>query len=178
MTARGFVSLLGLALCTAGCDRILPQRPDHELPPIDEVRALYHEHGVPAEIEYNGNVVELRVVQPYQQLVRGGSLWARVGPYIYLFSPATRAMFERWDGIAAARVITRTADDEEVARATLRRNRFSIPEWQRTQNLLGVALRDGTDRPVELQRLVDWGERYTEHRYNQRYAPGWGAGER
>jgi hypothetical protein len=173
------LALLAAGLGAAsGCDRILPQRADTTLPPIEEVRDVFRAHGVPGEVEYNGNVVEVRVVQPFEQLRRGGSLWARLGPHIYLFSPATREVFDRWAGVAAARVITATSDGEEIGRALLRRDALTIPEWQRSHHLLGIALRDGTERPVEIQRFVDWGERYTEYRYNQRYAPGWGTGER
>jgi hypothetical protein len=167
-----------VALTSAACDRILPQRLDTELPPIEDVRAIYAEHGVPGTIEYNGNVVEITVTQPFEQLRRGGSLWARVGPYIYLFSPATRALFENHDGVAAARVITRLPDGEEVGRALLARDRLHAITWQRTLNLLGTALRDGTERPIAIQNLVEWGERNTEHSYNPRYAPGWGDGAR
>jgi hypothetical protein len=168
----------GVMLVSGGCDRILPQRPDTELPPVEDVRAIYAEQGVPGTIEYNGNVVEITVTQPVEQLRRGGSLWARVGPFIYLFSPATRELFESYDGIAAARVITRLPDGEEVARATLARDRLHAITWQRTLNLLGTALRDGTERPIAIQNLVEWGERHTEHSYNPRYAPGWGDGAR
>lgn len=170
--------LMALLSVVAACDRILPHRPDTELPPIEDVRAVYESHGVPGEIEYNGNVVEVAVAQPFEQLRRGGSLWARVGPYIYLFSPATRETFDSWEGIAAARVITRTPDGVEVARALLARDRLHAITWQRTLNLLGTALRDGTERPVAMQNLVDWGERHTEHSYNPQYAPGWGNGAR
>jgi hypothetical protein len=161
------------AVAAAGCDRILPERLDFELPPIEDVATVYRTHGVDADISYNGNVVELRVVQPLRQLERGGSLWARAGAFIYLFSPATRDVFDEWDGIAAVRAITRTEDDVEIARAMLARDRFGARAWQRTHHLLGIALRDGSERPIEMQRLAEWGERHTEFRYNERFAPGW-----
>jgi hypothetical protein len=158
-----------------GCDRILPQREDTTLPPIEAVRATYAEHGVTGTISYSGNVVEIRVTQPRPQLERGGSLWARVGPYVYLFSPATRDVFAQHAGIAAVRVITATGDGTEVGRALLARDTFSPPAWQRTLNLLGLALRDGTERPTQLEALVDWGERYTTHQYNRDFVPRSGA---
>jgi len=160
----------------AACDRILPQRVDHDLPPIEEIEAVYQRHGLVGEVEYNGNVVELRTVQPSDQLRRGGSLWARVGPYIALFTPATREVFSTWEGVAAARVITRTPDGDEVARARLARDAMTDVRWRRSLNLLGHALREGTERPTRLEDLVEWGEEHTEYRYNPEYVPRPGGG--
>lgn len=162
------VLLLALLALTA-CDRLLPQREDTSLPPIEEVRAIYEANGITGDVEYSGNVVEVRVVQARPQLERGGSLWARVGPYIYLLTPATREVFQRWPGVAAARVVTATADGEEVGRALLLRDTLRPNAWQRSLNLLGLALRDGTERPTQLEALVDWGERHTEHEYNPNF---------
>src|SRR5690606_10846583 len=99
------------------------------------------------------------------------SLWARVGPYVYLLSPGTRDLFEAYPGVAAVRVITLAPGDVEVARATLLRDTLRDILWRRTLNLLGRALRDGPARPPPLQDLAEWGERYTDHRYAPRYVP-------
>jgi hypothetical protein len=173
-TAARWTSVRVIALMVAGltgCDRILPQREDTTLPPIEDVQEMYRAQGVSGEISYSGNVVEMRVMQPRPQLERGGSLWARVGPYVYLFSPATRDLFAQNPGVAAVRAITATGDGEEVARALLLRDTFGPAAWQRTLNLLGLALRDGTQRPTQLEALVDWGERHTEHTYNPNFVP-------
>ena len=71
----------------------------------------------------SGNVVELTIDQPIRQVRRGGSLWAKVGPYIYLFSDETETLLREYPGLSGVRVITRTGrDDAEVARAFLHRD--------------------------------------------------------
>jgi hypothetical protein len=160
------------AFVLAGCDRILPHRADLTLPPIGEVEAVYERNGLTnGRFAYDGNVLTITVPQPADQLRRGGSLWARVGPYVYLFTPATREVFETWEGIAAVRVITQVAQGEEVARARLDRARLSDVRWARALNILGRALQDGTERPTLIEELVNWGEEYTEYRYNPAYVP-------
>lgn len=167
---------VALALTIVGCDRILPQRADLDLPPIEQVEAVYERHGLAGELGYNGNVLVMTRVQSTDQLQRGGSLWARVGPYITLFTPATREVFSTWDGIAAVRVITRTPGGEEIARARLARDALTDIRWRRSLNILGHALREGTERPTRLEDLVDWGEEHTEYRYNPDYVPRPGGG--
>jgi hypothetical protein len=169
MTRRGALAAVALLACTA-CDRILPHRADLTLPPISEVEAVYERAGLTnGAFAFNGNVVEITVPQEEDQIRRGGSLWARVGPYIYLFTPATREVFDTWEGVAAVRVITQLASGPEIARARLDRGRLSDILWQRSLNILGRALQEGTDRPVLIEDLVNWGEEYTEHRYNPNY---------
>ncbi|NLG63959.1 MAG: hypothetical protein GX539_17095 [Candidatus Cloacimonetes bacterium] len=166
---RGSAALLLLAI--AACDRILPERQDLSLPSAEDVAQLYARQGVDADVALSGNVVEIRVTQDWRQLQRGGSLWARVGPYIYVFSPATKELFETWGGVAAVRAITVTANGEEVARALLPRDALNDVTWRRSLNLLGTALQQGTERPSRLEDLVEWGEEYTEHQYSPEYVP-------
>lgn len=154
-----------------GCDRIMPQRADLTLPAIDDVEAIYARHGVTADYELSGNVVELRVTQDAEQLRRGGSLWARVGPYIYVFSPGSRELFDTWAGVSAVRVITRTSAETEIARALLTRDRLNEITWRRALNLLGNALQEGTARPSRIDDLVQFGEEMTEYEYNPDYVP-------
>lgn len=169
MKRRHALAAIALLACTA-CDRILPHRADLTLPPIEEVRAIYERNGLSnGTFAFSGNVVEITVPQDEDQIRRGGSLWARVGPFIYLFTPATREVFETWEGIAAVRVITKLESGAEVARARLDRGRLTDILWQRSLNILGRALNEGTDRPVLIEELVNWGEEYTEFRYNPDY---------
>jgi hypothetical protein len=116
-------------------------------------------------------VVVLRVEQPIAQLRRGGSLWAQVGPYIYLLSPGTRGLLETFPGVAAVRVITYTNQEDEVARAMLVRDTMSDYQWRRSLHLLGLALKEGTAAPSRLTDLVRWGEQYTEFNYSPTYVP-------
>lgn len=157
-------------LASAACDRILPQRPDVSLPDIADVESIYREGGVAGEVRFSGNVVELVVQQPAEQLRRGGTLWARVGPYIYLFSPATRRVMETYPGIAGVRVITQTGGNE-VARALLVRDRLNDVTWPRAIAILSQALEHGTARPATINRLVQYGEETTEYEYSTRYVP-------
>lgn len=164
-------TIAGVVACVfllAGCD----QARDYlggdpvDLPAPEELTPYYATHGGVLGIEVSGNVVEVRVRQPYDQLERGGSLWARVGPFVYLFTPATRQVFHDFPGVAAVRVITVVPDGTEVARAMLRRDALTDARWRRSLNILGHALQDGQEHPRRLEALTDWGEGYTDYRYN------------
>ena len=152
------------------CDRF-QSRADMMLPPIDDVRRVYTSRGTNVDVRYNGNVVELRARQASSQLERGGSLWARVGPYIYLFTPATRDVMSAYPAIAAVRAITRTSGGAEIARAMLVNDSLGTIQWRRALNLLGHALRDGSTNPVRIEELVRFGETHTDFRYNRAFVP-------
>lgn len=154
-----------------GCDQAseLLDRSAPAPPAPDSVEPYYAQHRGINEVRVSGNVVELHVSQPYQQLDRGGSLWARVGPFIYLMTPSTRAVFDDFPGVAAVRVVTHLPDGDEVARAMLRRDELSDILWRRTLNILGHALREGRENPRRLEELTEWGEDHTEFRYNPEY---------
>lgn len=160
--AQDLVLLAGALL--AGC-----QEPELPLPTAEDVRSYYtSEYHMEADL--SGNVAELTVTQSAQQLRRGGILWAKVGPYIFLFSDATYELLEEWPGLAGVRVMTRVGrNGPEVARALLAREDMSGVLWRRSLNISGKARRDGTERVTLLQDLVDWGEEHTEYEYNPRY---------
>jgi hypothetical protein len=155
---------LVLALGMGACAEDVPQ----VVPSAEEVEALYSSTSR-LSVEMNGNVAEVTVVQDAQQLRRGGSLWARVGPYIYLFSDATRDAFTQYGGLAAVRVITTAPGGTEVARATLLRGTLNDLTWRRALNISGLARRDGTERLTLLEDLIRWGEDHSEYEYNPRY---------
>ena len=121
------------------------------------------------EVEVDGNVVEVTAVQSAEQLRRGGSLWARVGPYIYLFTSPTQELFRDFEGLAAVRVVTTTSTGTEVARATLNRTALNDLTWARALNIAGKARRDGTTRVVLMEDLIRWGEDHTDFSYNERF---------
>lgn len=132
-----------------------------------ELDGLY---GPTARLSLNGNVVDIRVSQPQSQIERGGDLWARVGPYIYLFSPQTRKIFERWDGVAAVRVRTFTKGGRaQVASAMLVRDTLSPVAWQEASRRIAKARLEGTRKPRYLERLVRFGEDWAGYEYNPRY---------
>lgn len=120
-------------------------------------------------VRMSGNVAEVTVLQPYSQVRRGGTLWAKVGPYIYLFSDEVHTLLTDFNGLAGVRVITRTSTQGEIARAFITRDALTDVLWRRGKNIAGRARRDGTTRPVLLEDLVEWGEDRTEYSYNSRF---------
>ena len=137
------------------------------IPDAEQVVGSYqYSRGLEAEVR--GNVATVFVEQDPQQLRRGGSLWAKVGPYIFLFSEETRQLLEEYTGLAAVRVVTRVGE-AEVARALLVRDELSDILWTRSVNLAAHARRDGTSRITLLEDLVEWGEDHTDFEYNERY---------
>ena len=172
--ARGIRSarllVIALALTVAGCEKIWPGRADLTLPDLDTVETYYQRHSFDAEYRYSGNVLEVVVQQPADQLRRGGALWARVGPYIYLFAPGTRDLLEQHHGIAGVRAITMVGT-VEVARALLVRDTLNELTWRRAIAILGAALEHGTERPVTMDALARFGEENTTYEYNPDYVP-------
>ena len=149
----------GLAACAPGGDMTLPT--------ADEV-VSYYEYNAGLSAEIVGNVAVLSAEQSPQQLRSGGTLWAKVGPYVFLFSEETRSLFEDYPGLAGVRVITRVGN-AEVANALLTHEALSDVLWRRSLNIAGRARRDGTQRMTLLEDLVDWGEEHTEFTYNPQY---------
>lgn len=156
-------ALLLALLVAAGCESG-GGAPDLPAPP-----ALEGLYGDRAEVALNGNVVDVRVRQAPDQLERGGPLWAKVGPYIYLFSPQTRDLFAEYDGVAAVRVRTVTGRDGWVAEATLHRDALNAITWNDAVRTVARARQQGTDKPGYLEDLVEFGEDRTDHRYHPDY---------
>ena len=105
-------------LTATTCEDVAPA-----LPTEAEARAHY-ESVADLQFRMSGNVLEIVVNQPLQQVRRGGALWAKVGPYVYLFTEETQILLRRFPGLSGVRVITQTSRrNTEVARAFLRRNR-------------------------------------------------------
>ena len=126
--------------------------------------------GERAEVSLNGNVVEVRVTQSPDQLRRGGPIWAKAGPYIYLFTPQTRSLFTDYPGVGGVRVTTLDGRGDLVARALLERSTLTSVTWTRAINAAGRARTEGTQRPQYMVDLADLGEEFTDYEYSQRYA--------
>ena len=156
---------LALALVSAsGCE----QKGAPVLPTPEDVAGYYaYEGGV--KVTMNGNVAEISVPQPAAQLRRGGSLWAKVGPYVLLFSDETRRLLTDYPDLAGVRVITTVAGGPEVARALLKRTELTDLQWRRALNISGRARKEGTEHPALLDDLVRWGEEHTDYEYSARY---------
>ena len=154
---------MSLTLGLPGCEEI------NLALPTESEAAAHYANSSDLTVRVNGNVVELAVEQPIRQVRRGGSLWAKVGPYIYLFSDQTEALLREYPGVSGVRVITRTHDDTEVARAFLHRDSLNELTWRRARNIAGKARMEGTRRPVLLEDLVQWGQDHTEFDYNKEF---------
>lgn len=158
MSKRRWWLVLGWCVVTAAmCERELT------LPSEADLRGTY---GEAAHVRLNGNVVEVVVQQPREHLERGGQLWVKVGPYIYLFTPQTREIFEKYTGVAAVRAITRMPGAGEIARATLVRDTLNDYTWPRAFELAAEARRSGSEDPKAVYDFVRWAERYTDHQYS------------
>lgn len=164
MRQRSMMSTGLMAIVVLSCG----DEADIPVPSAETVES-YFEIPATSSVEILGNVAEMEVYQSAENLRRGGSLWAKVGPYVYLFSDATRQMFTEQPGIGGLRVITRAPGGAEVARATLARTALNEITWPRALNISGRARRDGTTRPVVLEELVNWGEDHTEFEYSSDY---------
>lgn len=161
---RARLGILVFALGTFyGCEE-----PDFSVPTAAEVEGAYI-YGGQLSATMNGNVAEITITQESRQLRRGGALWAKVGPYVVLFSEETESLFRDYPGLAGVRVITVTTGGSEVARALLPRDALNDVTWRRAKNISGLARRDGTRRPTLLEDLVEWGEDHTEFDYSSRF---------
>jgi hypothetical protein len=160
------LALALLSLSGPACE----EDPALEVPTAEEVEEAFTYQGE-LSATMSGNVAEISVIQPPHQLERGGTLWAKVGPYVLLFSQETQELFRRYPGLAGVRVITRTSGGTEIARALLPRDELSGLTWRRALNIAGRARQSGTGRPTLLEDLVRWGERHTRFNYSSRFLP-------
>jgi hypothetical protein len=151
---------LPMAACSTGEGPLV-------LPDEATIEAAYGE-GVDAEV--SGNLVRLTVQMP-EGFERGGTLWAKSGPYFYLFTTATRDLFAAYEDIAAVEVSTVTESGEEVARARLLRTELNAITWRRALAYASQAQTEGTESPRHVDRLVRWGEDVVEHEYNPEFVP-------
>ncbi|MGI9626470.1 MAG: hypothetical protein ACR2QM_06510, partial [Longimicrobiales bacterium] len=144
--------LFGAALLTLATGTACTEQ-DTSLPTAEDAVAAYQYSGS-LEAEMSGNVAVLKIEQPYSQIRRGGTIWAKVGPYIVLFSEPTRDLFMAYGGLAAVRVITSTNSGNGVARSTLLRDGLNELTWKRALNIAGQARRDGTTKIPTLETLI------------------------
>ncbi len=167
MRKRG--SRAGMALMAVAVLAACEEPSDLPLPTAEEVESSY-EYGGDLQAEVKGNVAVITVVQSSSQLRRGGILWAKVGPYIFLYTEETQTLLEAYPGLAGIRVVTRVRNGPVVASALMARDDMTVVQWRRALNIAGRARRDGTSSLTLLENLVRWGEDHTtEFEYNPRY---------
>lgn len=154
------LGLLALAACGPRGERAL------QLPDAQRAAESY---GEAAEATLRGNLLEVRIPIA-DELLRGGPIWARSGPYFYLFSPPTRDLFTEYPDLAAVRVVTVAPDGREIARAQLLRDALSEVRWREALARSALAQQQGTERPSTLEALTQFGEDHTEFEYNPDFA--------
>lgn len=160
---RRFLAVAAVVLTAGACDEPV----DLTLPSADDVVSHYEYDGN-LSAEMNGNVATVFVAQSANQLRRGGTIWAKMGPYIFLFSEETQALFQAFPGLAGVRVVTQVGRSD-VASALLARDGLTDVQWRRALNIAGRARRDGSETLGLLEDLIEWGEDRTEFEYNPRY---------
>lgn len=154
----GLAGSVAMAACEESVDMALP---------TDAAAAEYYASPSVQSVEMNGNVAVVTVVQRSNDLQRGGSLWAKMGPYIHIFSPATEQLLRDHPGLAGVRVRTVTTSDTEVASVLLERSTLNDITWKTARNHVAHALADrGAEQVRSIERLVQYGERRTSHEYN------------
>lgn len=158
--------LAALALAVAGCEQ-----PNLAVPSAAEVES-YYSISAPMSVELSGNVAEIEITQPWQQLERGGELWAKVGPYIYLFSEETQSLFADYGGLAGVRVVTKTPGGSQVAEALLSRDELNDITWKNARAVAARARIEGSRRVRRIEELIQFGEDHTEFTYD----PSWVVG--
>ena len=167
MSRSPIISVLtvSLILGALGCE----EEVNLALPSASEVEAHYASSS-DLSVRVTGNIVEISVAQSQRQVIRGGSLWVKVGPYIYLFTEETETLLQEFPALSGVRVITETGrNSAEVARAFLHREELNEITWRRAKNIAGKARTDGTRRPVLLEDLVQWGQEHTEFEYSEEF---------
>ena len=163
---RRYAPIAIVAVLTATVAGACRGEADPQLPTNAEIRNLY---GPAADVLLKGNVVDVQVVQENSQLQRGGAVWAKVGPYIYLFSPPTQRLFELFPGLAGVRVRTVDESGTWVADALLRRGALNSVTWKTAMLKSARARSEGTKRPSYIIDLTRYGEEQTEFKYNSKY---------
>ena len=106
-----WASVFMLAALTSACEEV-----DRTVPSASAVEEVFQYDGV-LSASINGNVAEVTITQPERQIRRGGTLWAKVGPYVLLFSEEAESLFRDYPGLAGIRVVTTVPGGIEVARA-------------------------------------------------------------
>jgi hypothetical protein len=164
---RGFIATASLLLLVIlpGCDREGPERP---VPSAEEL-AGHWEYSGALSVEVSGNVAQISVTIDPADYARGGDLWAKALPYIFIFSPGTRDAFREHPGLGGVRVMTRHPGGDIMAQAMLERGTLTEATWRRALNVAGRARREGTERPGYMSDLVRFGEDNTDFQYNPSY---------
>ncbi len=153
------------ALLLLGCER---EDVEHPVPAASTIAEYYvWEGGVSAQI--SGNVAQVSVTVEPDQYRRGGDLWAKAFPYLFLFSPGTRDALSDHPGLGGVRIVARHPNGDAISQALLSRGTLTPVTWNRALRIARDARQEGTERPGRVQDLVRWGEDHTDFEYNPSY---------
>jgi hypothetical protein len=165
VTARAVGAALFMLL--AGCQA--PDRSDLPPPPSAADVRPYYAYTGEMEVQITGNVARVEVVVDPAPYARGGDLWAKGMPYLFLFSQGTRDALNDFPGLGGVRIATLHPNGDIMAEALLTRGTLNDYSWRQALNVAAQARRDATERPGRMRDLVRWGEDHTEFEYNPRY---------
>ncbi|TVP54708.1 MAG: hypothetical protein EA351_12640 [Gemmatimonadales bacterium] len=154
----------------AACDAVqLPDRTEHPPPAASELEGYYSFPSGSLEFGMSGNVAQLAVTVDPDPFYRGGDLWAKSLPYLFIFSQGTRDALDEHEGLGGIRVRVLHPGGDVMAEALLRRGDMTQRDWREALSIAGLARREGTERPGRMVALVRWGEDHTEFEYNPEY---------
>jgi hypothetical protein len=160
---------LGLGWSLSGCDA----PGGSELPPPpspDELAGSgYWSYAGGVEIGLTGNVARVSITVDPAPYARGGDLWAKGLPYLFLFSQGTKDALDQHPGLGGVRIVTLHPGGDVMSEALLSRGALNAYQWREALNIAGQARRDATERPGRMRDLVRWGEEHAEFEYNPRY---------
>jgi len=165
---RGVTPLLLAILAAAGTAACEREGPGHPVPSAAQI-APYYDYAGLLDVEISGNVAHVSVTIDPADYARGGDLWAKSFPYIFLFSPGTREAFREHPGLGGVRVMIRHPGSDIMAQAMLERGTLTEGTWRRALNIAGRARQEGTERPGLMTDLVHFGEDHTDYQYNPDY---------
>jgi hypothetical protein len=134
--------------------------------PDPSVAAAWYGEGTEARID--GNVLEIRGTMDADHLRRGGRIWARSGPFFYLFNVHVQALLRDYPDLAAVRVQTFTPEGEPVAEAMITRDALNEYRWREALARASQAQQEGTTNPRVVERLIQFGEDHSRFRYHAR----------
>jgi hypothetical protein len=158
VTLFRFISL-ACVLFLPGCEE-----PSEQLV-LPDPGAVQSWFGEGTEAEFEGNVLSITGAIEADYLRRGGRLWARSGPYFYLFNVHVQKLLLDYPDIAAVRATAVTESGEVLSVATLQRTRLNEARWREALARASLAQTEGTENPRLVERLIQFGEDFTDFRY-------------
>jgi hypothetical protein len=159
---RRFQTIFLVAACVLawGCEE-----PDAGQPGLPDPQEVEEWFGEGTDVELEGNLLVVRGTIGTDYLQRGGRIWARSGPYFYLFNVKVQELMVAYPDLAGVRATAVAEDGRQLATALLRRNALNELRWDEALRRATLAQTQGTDNPRYVERLIQFGEDYTEYEY-------------